>query len=263
VSFDYPNRSEDTKGLEARAAANQGGDFDLGGWIATELALGPEDRVLDLGAGTGVQLLRYARTVDPPGFCAALDVSEPSLALLRERASEAGLEVHTFHLDMDDLTRPDVAPELYGLTRAVAAWALYYSRDARALIEAIAARLSPTGVLVVAGPAKGNNAGWYELLSEAGVAIPRAVLDVSESFHDDVVLPAGRRAFRAVRCANAQNHVRFSTPAELLRYWRSNIYFDAAFDARVAAVIDARFAREGTFEIVKLFTLVHMEGPVR
>ncbi len=261
MSFSFPNRSEDTRGLEARASTNQQGDFDLGAWIERHLALGARDRLLDLGAGTGVQLMRYARTVGPSGSCAALDVSGPSLELLAERARAAGLDVHTVHLDMDALTDPDAAPELRGLTHVVAAWALYYSRDTPALLEALARRLTPEGVMVVVGPAKGNNTAWYQLLREAGMEIPEAILGVSETFHDEVVLPAARRLFAAVRCEDAENHVRFASAAELLRYWRSNIYFDPAADARVTRVIEARFADGGSFEIAKLFTLLRMERP--
>jgi ubiquinone/menaquinone biosynthesis C-methylase UbiE len=62
----------------------------------TELMLdladvGPGDRVLDVGAGTGEQTLMAAERVGVTGFVLATDVSAPMLALAAERARESGL----------------------------------------------------------------------------------------------------------------------------------------------------------------------------
>ena len=51
----------------------------------------PGSRVLDVGCGTGATTLAAARVVGPEGRCTGIDISEPMIAVARERASREGL----------------------------------------------------------------------------------------------------------------------------------------------------------------------------
>lgn len=51
-------------------------------------APGPGERVLDIGCGTGATTVRLADAVGPKGRVTAIDISEPMLALARERCRE-------------------------------------------------------------------------------------------------------------------------------------------------------------------------------
>ena len=54
------------------------------------VSTGSTRAVLDVGCGTGSTALAVARALGPAGHCTGIDISEPMLALARERAARAG-----------------------------------------------------------------------------------------------------------------------------------------------------------------------------
>jgi len=60
---------------------------------------GSAHAVLDVGCGTGSTTLAVARTLGPTGRCTGIDISEPMLALARERAARAGANATFVHAD--------------------------------------------------------------------------------------------------------------------------------------------------------------------
>jgi len=59
--------------------------------ILVEKAVGPGDKVLDCGAGTGSTALLAARKIGTSGKVVLLDMSDGMLTVARERVAEAGL----------------------------------------------------------------------------------------------------------------------------------------------------------------------------
>jgi SAM-dependent methyltransferase len=53
--------------------------------------LAPGERVLDVGCGPGATTLPYAAAVGPQGHVTGIDISEPMLAVARQRVAEQGL----------------------------------------------------------------------------------------------------------------------------------------------------------------------------
>jgi len=58
--------------------------------------------VLDVGCGTGATTLAVARQLAPGGGCTGIDISEPMLALARERAERAGIAADFIRADAQD-----------------------------------------------------------------------------------------------------------------------------------------------------------------
>jgi ubiquinone/menaquinone biosynthesis C-methylase UbiE len=56
-------------------------------------------RILDVGCGTGATTLALARVVGEPGVCVGVDVSEPMLALARDRAQRENASARFIHAD--------------------------------------------------------------------------------------------------------------------------------------------------------------------
>jgi SAM-dependent methyltransferase len=57
------------------------------------------DRVLDVGCGTGSTTLACARRLGPRAQCVGIDISEPMIALARERAEREGAVANFIHAD--------------------------------------------------------------------------------------------------------------------------------------------------------------------
>lgn len=60
---------------------------------------GTAQRVLDVGCGTGAMTLAAARRLAPHGECTGLDISEPMLAIARERAAREGVPARFLRAD--------------------------------------------------------------------------------------------------------------------------------------------------------------------
>lgn len=72
----------------------------------------PGERVLDIGCGCGGTTLALARAVAPGGGVTGLDISEPMLALARERANSAAVAVEIINGDAESHELPGGAYDL-------------------------------------------------------------------------------------------------------------------------------------------------------
>jgi SAM-dependent methyltransferase len=76
-------------------------------WAHAALAVGAGERALDIGSGTGSEVLEFARRVGPEGQAVGVEPNPAMLAVARERAAEAGarcrfVEADAYRLPFDD-----------------------------------------------------------------------------------------------------------------------------------------------------------------
>ncbi|WP_459545127.1 methyltransferase domain-containing protein [Nocardia sp. X0981] len=76
-------------------------------WAHEVLAAGPGERALDVGSGTGSEVLEFARRVGAGGEAVGVDPNPAMLTAARERAAAAGVpgrfvEGNAYHLPFDD-----------------------------------------------------------------------------------------------------------------------------------------------------------------
>ena len=111
------------------------------------VALQPADRVLDVGAGSGVVTVAVAKQIAPPGMVVGIDLSEGMLEVARGNARAAGLDeriqlrkMDAEHLEFEDGSF-DAVVSLFAL--------LHFPDPARALRE-MCRVVKPGGRVVVA-----------------------------------------------------------------------------------------------------------------
>jgi SAM-dependent methyltransferase len=77
-------------------------------WACDVTAIGPGDRVLDIGTGTGQPALSAAQRVKPSGSVVAVDISPEMLASAQQRATKMGLHNIEFReMDAQELALDD------------------------------------------------------------------------------------------------------------------------------------------------------------
>jgi SAM-dependent methyltransferase len=74
-----------------RQAAQEARNVEMLEQLLAAAAARPGERVLDIGCGTGVTTVPYARAVGPSGHVTGADISRPMLEAARQRVAEAGL----------------------------------------------------------------------------------------------------------------------------------------------------------------------------
>src|SRR3954466_14781183 len=76
----------------ARQAAQEARNVEMLEQLLAAAAPRPGERVLDIGCGTGVTTVPYARGVGPSGHVTGADLSRPMLEAARRRVEETGLK---------------------------------------------------------------------------------------------------------------------------------------------------------------------------
>ncbi len=107
------------------------------------LALAPGESVLDIGCGAGATALIAAREVGMSGRIVGVDISHPLLALARERAAAAGVQIA--FLDAD-ASAGAIAGEPFDA--AFSRFGVMFFDDPPAAFARIRARLKPGGRFV-------------------------------------------------------------------------------------------------------------------
>jgi ubiquinone/menaquinone biosynthesis C-methylase UbiE len=130
------------------------GHFDaapLGFWerygerTVARLVLSPGARVLDVCCGTGASALHAARAVGESGSVVGVDLSEPLLALARQKAREQRLDNVLFRAgDMGQLDLPDES-----FDAVVIVFGIFFAPDMALQIETLARLVRPGGVLAL------------------------------------------------------------------------------------------------------------------
>lgn len=128
--------------------------------------LRPGMRVIDLASGRGEPSLRAAKRVGPLDSVLGFDLSEPVLAIARERARNE--EISNIELRQGDAESLEgVADGAFDV--ALARWGLMYMRAPVSALASTRRVLEPRGVLVAAFWAEPERVPWATL--------PRRVLD--------------------------------------------------------------------------------------
>ena len=116
----------------------------LRAWERARLALGPGERLLDVGCGPGDVAIALGADVAPGGFVLALDASEAMLDVARRRAAEVGAAVDFRPGDAQSLTVGDGEMDACRSERMLQ-WVTDIDRAAGELVRV----LRPGGRLVV------------------------------------------------------------------------------------------------------------------
>jgi SAM-dependent methyltransferase len=232
----------DTDALKARNAAHQRySTGDMTGWALEHLGARADDRVLELGAGTGQQTLRLAPDVRS---ILAVDASAESLATIDAAGAE---NVRTLAGRFDDLLGQPCDSRF---ERALACYALYYADDQEGLIDRIHALLEPGGVLFFCGPSKANNRELRELhFRLKGEPVPGAT--PAQRFMEDDAPGWCEARFASVERLAFTDEMRFDSADALVGYWSAYNLYDPTIEDAFAAAAEAHFDEHDVFVSAK------------
>lgn len=232
----------DTAALQARIAAHRRySSGDMTAWALELLGAGADDRVLELGAGTGQQTLRLAPHVRS---VLAVDAAPESLELLEAAAPE---NVRTLCGRFDELAGRDCDGRFQ---RALSCYALYYADDQERVIERIHQLLEPGGVLFFCGPSRANNRELRELHFGLLGERPPGATPAQAFMEDDAPRWCQARFARVERHAFT-DEMRFDSADALIGYWTSYNLYDPALEDRFRAAARAHFAEHQVFVSAK------------
>ena len=256
------SRATEPELLEQRIAENAAAqEVDLSTWIFERLPVPSDSCVLELCCGTGGQTLKFLKLLGDAGQVGGVDVSREALSTLASKAGAANAKKLVLAQgNLDDLGSclqgTNVQPSSFDL--AFCAYGLYYSADARRRLSEIRSWLKPDGRIAVVGPFGPNNKPLFDLVRESGAVISQAVIDSSEHFMLEIVLPWGALNFKEVKVHTMVNRVRWAAPERVLSYWENTTFYDAERRAAFENLLRRHFEKNGVFANEKWVMMAEM-----
>jgi ubiquinone/menaquinone biosynthesis C-methylase UbiE len=240
--------STDASALRRRIDAHQRfARFEINDWILERTAPLAGECVLDLGCGTGKQLVAVAARLGPSGRIVGVDASREAIEAARGAAAGPGIapaELVTGR--MEDL--PMLLPESERFSLVLACFSLYYAASPDEVLRDVRRRLDPGGRVFVCGPAVANNA---EFLAFVDGVVARASQtlrkDDSLRFMEETAPTLFSRHFDEVEWMTFENPVVFPAVDDLVQYWRSYHLYSAGHEEAFTTAVREHFAREGRF----------------
>lgn len=237
----------DSKALQSRIdLQNEYSSFDLNTWIFDCLDINDEHACLDLGCGTGNQILKITSNPNFSGHITGMDVSEDSLASLMFSAKDQGVadKVTTIKSELDDVPS-FIEDQLFD--RIYSSYALYYVRNAELLIKSVSNSLLEGGKFFYCGPTKNNNLELRNLISE--VTGNTTVLDdtVASKFMEEEGIEISKKFFSKVEIFNFTNIVSYPSAESLLEYFRSHNLYSLDYEADFCNRVDDHFKKNSEF----------------
>lgn len=218
MTIDYRETSSD---LQARIDIHQKhGSRDIDQWMLDLLRPARGSVILDVGCGSGKQLLAFYRYLGGEAEITGGDVSPELLAEARRASQSVGGRIRVEELDFN---RPFGFPdETFDLVSCC--FAIYYAADIPFTIGEMHRVLKPGGRLFTTGPMPENKRLFYDIIHEAtGRPIPPMP---GSSRYSSEILGAMRQRFRQVEVHIFENPLTFDTVEPFLAYTRASLSED-------------------------------------
>jgi len=237
----------DYKKLETRIDTHkQYSSNDINNWIISCVSPHKEIKLLDIGCGTGEQLVLFGKTCGPDSFMVGIDESEESLQIAKQKCLENNLQkLKTFRGSMDTLDT--LLGNLKNFDIVISCFALYYSKNIPKLISIINKILSSKGKFFVCGPVTGNNA---ELIDFQG-QIAKSPIKTMPYPITETILPEILKNFSNVSKFHFSNPIRFPDPLSLIKYWKAYYLYDASIKEEFTLKIMEHFKKQKEFICTK------------
>jgi len=245
----YQKFNTHSKALRNRIEAhNKFGSKDLNQWIFDQIDVQPGNAILDIGCGRGKQSIDLAQLVGTLGKISSVDISEESISTLKQVAEEKKLSnINTYISDIDT-----VFDKLEDSTFnfIISSYALYYTKDARKMIQNIYDHLNQNGAVFFCGPSKQNNQEikdfHYSIKEETQPPHTFASIFMEENGAQLV-----KEIFGNIEIFQFDNQLDFDSAESLYTYWSSYNLYDASIDQLFKDTAEKHFETNNIFTTTK------------
>ena len=238
----------DTAALEQRIAANKSTLYDLEEWIISQVKLGPDMKVLDLGCGTGKQMFALHKFLRSGSKIIGVDISSDAVAKINQRAiKETAVNIKAVECELDNVTTcfQDSRFDLIMST-----YAIYYSKNMPKLLSALTCLMNPKAQMFVCGYGKGTNQEIYNLVNELSVSDSTKIKTIEDFIAIDQIENISTR-YAAHRVVRLSNKVIFSSPGDILSWWTNHNSYNPEMHQDVRRALENYFRDNEFFFLSK------------
>lgn len=211
---------ENTSTLTARIEAHKKyAKLEINDWILEVINLQPGEKVLDIGCGTGKQIIPYKRKVGEKGIAIGTDVSEELVDEARRAAKAANLEIQFL---VHDANNPFAFPD-NSIDAVSCCFAIYYLKDVEKSLLEMKRMLKPGGRIFLAGPTP-ENAKLLHTLHKKITKKPLPYMPGVSRFMSEI-LSMVKKHFKRVKVDRLRNPMHFNDVDSFLDYYISTGLF--------------------------------------
>lgn len=222
---------------------NRFGKYEVNDWILKNLNLKKGEKILDIGCGTGKQLIPYAKIVGEDGLAFGVDLSEELLEESKKAAKKARVSIKVKKCAMEELAECIGTGQKFDAISS--SFAIYYSKDIGKTVLDIHSLLNDVGRVFVCGPTEGNNRELAEM--HAKVAPLSSKFIEHTQFVAKTALPTFKKRFKNVRTSIFKNPVTFPNKKSVLDYWSSYTLFNEKVKSKFESLVDDYFSKKPAF----------------
>jgi len=224
---------------------------DINKWIFNKVAPLEGENLLDIGCGTGEQLIKLSKKLGNKSTIFGIDASSESLKIINDKCKNFGISnVTTIKGNMDEIDNLLLHDDFDII---ISCFALYYSKNIPKLIANLKTKLKKDGRFFVCGPMKGNNVELMEFQSKISSTIPKKInYPMTET-----ILPELQKNFQAISKIYFENPIKFPNSSSLIEYWKSYILYDPTIENKFREQIKNYFDIKTEFITTKRVIGIH------
>jgi ubiquinone/menaquinone biosynthesis C-methylase UbiE len=234
------------------------GTRDLADWFLKLAAPRPADTVLDIGCGSGKDLIAFAQVCSR---AVGIDISRELLKAAREAVDSLNLNnVRLVEVPGDSF---DLGEERFSII--MCNFAIYYL-DVEETIKRMARCLTPAGTAYIMGSPDENARELMQIHGQATDFLPDVYAPGYSDIHKYQSLM--RKYFRECLFHRFLNPVNFPGPDEFTSYYTSTTLFqrthevDENIEAKIAEISRRVFEEKGVITITKVVDTAVLKEPV-
>lgn len=203
----------DSKKLNKRIEThNKYAKYDINKWIFDILKIKENESILDVGCGTGKQLIPIAEKTR--GLIVGVDISKESLDSIKEKIGDKNHNIKLVLSSMEEMQ--DKLKKFPNFDIIISCFAIYYSKKPEEILTQLKELLKENGRIFICGPSINNNKALLDLHSKTG-KLPK----MYKGFFENFAIPFLKENFRNVKVFKFENPISFPDIDSLTEYWLS------------------------------------------
>lgn len=224
-------------------------------WIIDIIKPKEGSKILDLGCGTGKQVLMFAKNLNDFEIVGC-DINEDLLNKAKENADKdelnASFQIHDLN---DDLPFSDSSFDV-----VCSCFAIYYVSDAEKILREIKRVLKSRGKIFIAGPSPKNSIEFWNLCENvSGKKTPESCTIRKDRIHNDFI-PFIKKLFFDVQIELFENYMNFENAEEVVKYYEASLLFKETVSSEEEGInvlnqlrkrVEKIISEEGVFKIRK------------
>lgn len=240
---------QSTQKLNQRVSANSQSSRDFDEWCLRQFPEIPMPaRILDLGSGTGKQVLLFSPLVSPNSEIVALDLAGESLKQL-EKSYTAAAPLTILEGSFDTLEAYE-SLESDSFDLIYVAYALYYTKNLKQVLTQVHRLLKPGGIFWMIGPYSGTNAEFLRILRPLH-EVEDFMDYVFDAFPQEVIAHCESLGFGSIKPSLFRNKVYFPDAEAFMNYLSHSLFYRPGHDEAIMSQVDQICKEEGRFTVSK------------